>query len=180
MIPQATVTVDLSDLEDFIDLLDVGMASGAGPFRDMYEQWGARYRAYVQERYDRYSRGGGDWPPLKHARRHGRGSRSRASILRDTNTMFAALNPNFTNNPGAYQEQISNGIEVGYGGPASHPNSRKLTVAGIAQVHDQGLGVNPERKIIVPPDARVVELMRSDAERAVTKAMQQSGLKVSR
>lgn len=77
-------------------------------------KWGARYRSFVQERFDIFSKGGGDWPPLKAStvarRRKGRkkSKKPRATILRDTNTLFTALQPQFRGAPGAI-EQITRG-----------------------------------------------------------------------
>ena len=39
----------------------------SNPVRIMLRRWGARYLAFTQRRYYRYSRGGGDWPALKPA-----------------------------------------------------------------------------------------------------------------
>ena len=42
------------------------------------KQWGVRYRGFVQQRFDQYSKGGGNWAPLKPAtiarRRKGTGT----------------------------------------------------------------------------------------------------------
>lgn len=164
----STVSVDLSGLQQFGQQVDDGLRNGTGPFKAMYEQWAARYRAFVQERFDTFSRGGGDWRPLKYKRK--RGSRERASILRDTNTMFRALNPTFQGQPGALQQHIPYGIEVGFGGNAMHPSTQgKITVAELARIHHLGLGHVPARTIIVDPSAQVVAGMVKDAERAVAK-----------
>lgn len=78
-------------------------------------KWGVRYRSFIQERFDTYSKGGGDWPPLKastvKARRSGKKSKKKkpkATILRDTSTLFTALQPQFAGAPGAI-EQITRG-----------------------------------------------------------------------
>lgn len=105
----------------------------------MYKQWGAVYRGYIRERWNDYSRGGGDWPPLKH--REG-------SILRDTNTLFATVDYTF-GDPGSRVEEIErDGIVVGFGGSGEHPEAQ-MTVARLAEIHDQGLGRVPKREILV-------------------------------
>ncbi|HUU11866.1 MAG TPA: hypothetical protein VM431_15180 [Phycisphaerae bacterium] len=61
------VKIDLSGLKRFQGFLDAGLRGTAGPIRDAVRQWGARYRGAMQERMSIFSRGGGDWPPLKPA-----------------------------------------------------------------------------------------------------------------
>lgn len=39
-------------------------APAGGPLRDAWTQVAVRYRAFIQERYSEYSRGGGNWAPL--------------------------------------------------------------------------------------------------------------------
>lgn len=151
--------------------------SGNGPIRAAVRQWGARYREFAQTRFVRFSRGGGDWPQLKRstlkARRRGKGrARGRgliAAILRDTSTLFAALNTRFTRKPGQIQEDIPFGVRVGFGGSARHPTGR-TTVADIAEFHQTGGGSLPKREIIVDPDQRTVNAMAEDMTRALHKA----------
>jgi hypothetical protein len=73
----ATILLDLRGLEDVLKQVEQPTASG--PFRDMLVQWAARYRGFAQRRFDKYSKGGGDWAPLKPAtiaaRRQGSGKK---------------------------------------------------------------------------------------------------------
>lgn len=60
-----TVTLESSGL----DAITAGLAqsqgsSPPGPIRDMYTQWGRRAQGFNEERFDRFSIGGGDWAPL--------------------------------------------------------------------------------------------------------------------
>lgn len=116
----------------------------------------------MNERFVTYSRGGGDWKPLKRKRR--RGKRNRAALLRDTGTLFAALSTQFSGAPGQLQENLKNGMRVGFGGPARHPGG-VITVAELAAVHNFGLGRMPERKIIVDPSKKVLNQMANDVKR---------------
>lgn len=177
----------------------------------MLKQWAVRYRAFTQARFDRFSKGGGNWPALKRstllakarrtmarAREQNRvasGSETdsqrekrlkragatyrrekkridagtaKATILRDTGILFAALQPVFVNAPGQLQERIDHGIRVGFGGPGRHPEGGP-TIADIAAFHDAGGGNLPQREIIVDPDQATIDGMRSDAERALAK-----------
>lgn len=145
------VTVKLWPIARLIDLPDT-----------VYHQWAARYRAFLQHRFDRFSRGGGDWPPLKRKRK--RGKKNRASILRNTGTLFNVLDLRFSGRVGQLQEDLPNGIRVGFGGSGAHPQTG-MTVARLAEIHHFGQGNVPERQIIVDPDDAVQRGMASDVER---------------
>lgn len=136
----------------------------------VYHQWAARYRAFLQHRFTRLSREGGtgEWPGLKRKRR--RGAKKRAAILRDTGTLFNVLNPTFQNNPGQLQQNIPDGVRVGFGGPGVHP-SGSMTVARLAEIHHFGEGHMPERQIIVDPDDEVQRKMALDVERYWKKVL---------
>ncbi len=178
---QATVKVNLEPLKRFGASVSAGMSGGTGPIRDAFVQWAARYRGFVRERFDKYSKGGGDWPPLAEStkrkrrgpRKGHKGSRS-FSILRDTGTLFNALTPTFTAAPGQLQENIPFGIRVGYGGPAKHP-SGAASIADLAAFHQTGAGRLPKREIIVAPDARTLAAMAGDMERGIARAIRESG-----
>jgi hypothetical protein len=61
-----TVAVDLAKLQRFEKDIDNGLMSRVdNPIAKALKQWGVRYRSFIQERFDKYSKGGGDWPPLK-------------------------------------------------------------------------------------------------------------------
>lgn len=136
--------------------------------RSVYHQWAARYRSFLQLRFVRYSRGGGDWPPLKRKRR--RGAKKKAALLRDTNTLFNVLDTAFQGSPGQLQEDLPNGIRVGFGGSGVHPGT-SMTVARLAEIHHFGEGHMPERKIIVDPSDEVQRGMATDVERYWKKVL---------
>lgn len=172
------VSVDLSSLIKFGEQVDAQMHGSSGPIDAMITQWGVRYRSFAQERYDKYSKGGGDWAPLKEStikrRRHGRNkSGLSAAILRDTNTMFTVLSPVFRNQPGALQQRLSDGILVGFGGPHRHPSGGTATIADIATFHNEGAGNLPQREIIVAPPSYVIDGMAQDGNRALQKLAEQ-------
>lgn len=129
-----------------------------------FKQWAVRYRASMQERFARLSRGSGEWPRLKHKRK--RGAKEAAAVLRDTGLLFAALAPVFANNPGQFEQVKGFGVLVGYGGPGSYPEGQ-ATVYDIAHFHQTGAGFLPVRRIIVSPDEKVVSGMQSDMRAAI-------------
>jgi hypothetical protein len=62
----AHVDVDLRGLEQFQSELDAQLShQSEGPITKAFNQWAVRYRSFIKERFDLYSKGGGDWAPLK-------------------------------------------------------------------------------------------------------------------
>ena len=182
----STVKVDFKPLSRFKDrinrdLRSGGQTIGGSPINNALKQWAVRYRAFIQERFLIYSRGGGDWAPLKpstiRARNRRKGRRGRksnalyAAILRDTGQLYQALAPEFTGKPGAIEQAIPFGVRVGYGGPGMYTKKYGgvATIADIANFHQTGAGHLPKREIIVPPDQHTVELMAEDMQRALNK-----------
>jgi len=174
-----SVKIDLKELRQFKRLLDKdlrvgGQQYGGSPVNNAFKQWGVRIRSFLQERFAIYSRGGGNWAPLKPStisrRRKGKG-KGPVAILRDTGTLYNALSPNFTGKPGAIEERIPYGIKVGYGGPARHTSNYGgvATIADIASFHQVGAGYLPKREIIVQPNEHVLGLMADDMNRAIDK-----------
>ncbi len=106
-----------------------------------------------------FSRGKGTWAPLKRKRK--RGQLKHAAILRDTGTLFAALDVQFRRAPGQHQKEIPHGVQVGFGGPARHPRA-PMSVSDLASIHHFGLGRVPERPIIVEPPQEVLDQMSGD------------------
>ena len=179
------VVVNVGPLRKFQAAFNRALAgTGAGIMRDMLKQWAVRYRSFAQTRFHKLSKGGGGWPALKPAtirrRRKGRsGSKASkagnvAAILRDTNTLFIALDPVFQGKPGAVEQNIPFGVRVGYGGPQKHPGG-KASIADIASFHQEGTDVLPARPIIVEPDVRTRTAMANDAVRAMQRLAQESG-----
>lgn len=159
------VTIDLTSYDRFQRDIIKAMRNGTGEFKTVYKQWAVRYRGFISRRFAEYSRGGGDWPPLKTPRK--RGKLEEAAILRDTSTLFQATTAVFANHPGQSEQQIRNGIRVAIDG-GNHP-SGKLTVGEIAEIHQEGLGRNPKREIFVVPPEKIVSQMVNDARRGIDK-----------
>lgn len=75
----ATVKINLKPLQQFQNEINNQLnGTSQGPITKAFKQWGVRFRSYLKERFDTYSKGGGDWPPLaestKLQRRGPRGS----------------------------------------------------------------------------------------------------------
>lgn len=138
--------------------------------------WGILYRSFVRARFIKFSRGGGDWPPLKPAtirrRRKGRGkSKIRGSggkaILRDTGALFASLQPDVG---GLLQSQtIRLGLRVSLGGGRRYKSGP--TLAEVAEYHHTGSGRLPKREILALPDQKTRARMASAGKKIITDYM---------
>lgn len=134
-----------------------------GPFRKkVYKLAAVRYRSAMQERYDKFSRGGGNWPPLKTKRK--RGDIEKASILRDTNTLFRVLTPVFSGLSGQVEKPFHDGITLGFGGSAKHSGG-VITIGALARIHHAGLGNNPKRKLLDDAPKNVTDGIEKDIVR---------------
>lgn len=195
MAVRLTVTTDLTRLRRVRKIVadEILRADPAGPLRKVFKQWAARARSFLQERFDDYSKGGGDWLPLAQSTIEGRrggtsknkkrsslarlkggglgramrkGSPVVVSILRDKGQLFAALSPAFVGAPGAVEEDVPFGVRIGFGGSAKHEDS-DVTIADIASFHQEGGARLPQRMLIVPPSESVQEMMAGDLRRAL-------------
>lgn len=135
-----------------------GMKGGSGPINKVFKRWAFRYRTFITQRFDRFSGGGGSWPP-----KIGGGP-----ILRETNTLFNAIQPVFSGASGQLEERKGRSIRVGYGGPGKHPKFAG-SVATLAEIHQRGLGNVPARKIIVPPSRAVIQGMKQDLKAGINE-----------
>lgn len=95
-----------------------------------------------------------------------------ASILRDTGTLFNALQVNAANN---LTQRIPNGVIFGFK-PAPHPSEGGASIQDIAHYHNAGQGV-PKRVILAVADAGTVAAMNLDLKNAMQQTLAQSSLK---
>lgn len=177
---------DFGPLKRFLESLNAQMTGTSdGPIRRAMRRWAARYRSFTQERFDRFSKGGGDWKPLEAStiRRRRKGIAkiagavkggpalisSSPAILKDTGILFAAL----AGGAGSYEEHVPGGVWVGFGGGATHKKGHR-TIADIAAMHDSGMGV-PKREILVEPPAAVTAAMQMDYEQALEEQIRMAG-----
>jgi hypothetical protein len=166
------VKIDMKGLTAYRQTIARDLVGGGGTIRKAFRQMAAVYRSFLQLRFDAYSKGGGNWKPLaestkarrRKARKGHSGSRS-FSVLRDTSTMFNVLSPVFSGAPGAIEQELPNGLLVGFGGPGAHPDGN-ATVADIASFHDAGGGRLPQREIVVEPDSAALNRMQGILETA--------------
>lgn len=125
-----------------------------------------RMRSFWSNRFDRFSRGGGNWKRTKRLK-NSKGKR-KVFILRLTHTLFRALSPVMRGLPGQWEKITGNNIETGFGGSSRHPNA-KMAVHALAEIHQEGHGFNPKRKMIVRPDMQTRQQIIDDGERMLKR-----------
>lgn len=98
------------------------------------------------------------------------------STLRDTGTLFGALDPVFSSKPGALEKLVDGSIVVGFGGPGAYTQTKgkRFTVADIAAFHQTGGGKLPKRTILVMPDKDLYKAMREDLRRTVMRIIKRA------
>lgn len=136
---------------------------GTGVIKKIQASWEEIYNAFIVERFDRFSLGGGNWRRLspttvRRKRRH------RNEILVHTRYMRQKLQK------GIKILQSDRGkIRLGFEMGMMHPDS-DLTVEELAEIHDQGFGV-PQRRILVLPDDRTRRKMKESAGAELAREM---------
>lgn len=171
------------------------------PVRRGFRQIAEIYRSWTKLRWIKYSRGGGDWKGLSAStlakRRKGTdrslgrvkprrgkklapGQRKRlrenatrsASILIDTATMIAAVDPGAGPDKGGLTQDIPYGIRVGIGGGPRHKGAA-LTIGQLAAIQHNGNKTIPARPIIVQPDPEVIDRAARILRQSVSQIIKQ-------
>lgn len=166
------VEIKLDAFEAIRKQVEEGLSGNSqSPVGKALTKWAFRYRAAMQERFDDFSRGGGDWPKLSEKTLQARRNKDKSSvsILRDLGILYAVLTPAFLGLPGQLEERISSGIRIGFGGPSKHPEGGSATIADIAYFHHTGAGILPVRTLLVEPEGALLEAMVSDMEKAIVE-----------
>ncbi len=179
--PTVNVRIWTGPLAKLKKVLSFGANGTAHPRTiKMYKRIGYLYRSFAQRRYVKASRGDGTWVPLKGERKRNIAANQRrqrraaktgkpfeykySAILRDTNTLFGALNP-FSPGPGGIEEITNGGVELGFGGDAIHKLA-PLSIADLAAIHHFGTKHIPERPIIVDPDTQTIKQIQREVHLA--------------
>jgi hypothetical protein len=150
------IKVDLSKLTALRD-----KAKGSSQELMKWKRTAAQqYRSFLFARFDRFSRGGGNWRNTKR-----RKAGKTKFILRMTHTLFKSLSPVWRNLPGQYQRINGDKIEVGIKG-GKHPRA-KITVGRLAAIHNNGEGIMPKRQIMVRPDKPTTDKMVKSLDKAL-------------
>ena len=174
-----TVNINLYKLRKFRDTLNADLRlSSNGPVRKALDEWGSLISLFLLNRYERFSRGQGNWRQLSPVTIAGKIRRGLLLlILRATDTLYDYLNPTFSKKPGELSEAVPFGVRVGWGKNMErlHPDSKTKTIADIARFHQEGRGRLPQRKIIAPPDQDTINKMRAVMQTAVKQMAKDAG-----
>lgn len=169
MIEQPTVSINLKGLTKFRGELGAGSSDTQAR---VLKVWEFRYKGFIFNRFNSFSRGGGDWPALAEstiAKRRSGGGDGSPAILVDIGLLRGALTPVVTPPPGWESKKGPWQVEVGYGGAAAHGEGGHATIADIASFHNRGTDHLPKRTIIVKPPDDVLKAMGVDAARILNK-----------
>jgi hypothetical protein len=156
-IVEARLQVNLKGLKR----LRQDLKSGQGVAQEITKEWEKLYRAFILLRFDVFSRGGGNWPPLKRSTIKKKGHNR---ILVDTNFMRKKLETGIR-----IIEQSGTSAVIGFVQDDRHP-SANLSVAELATIHDRGLGP-PQRKILVAPDLQTIDKSKKAARKLMLAAL---------
>lgn len=151
----ATIKIDTRPIEKFI----AGIKPGSPMMTTVFKAWGITYMAAIRRRFQNFSRGAGDWPPLAESTIAAKGSEI---LLIDLGALRRALSPG---SPGSTFNILRDSVQVGVGEPVNHPGG-DATIADIMLFHQTGDGV-PERPILISPDPGTVQQMMRAAARAI-------------
>ncbi len=136
--------------------------------RQLVRAWIIIYLADMTRRFQKNSRGGGDWPKIKASTAEQKGN---SLILIEMGKLKKALQMGA---PGSLVKFLSNtiGAEVGFSN-ASH--SKGISYNKLARIHQNGEGKNPKREILVPPSPQAVQQMVKATQVAISNM--QAGLR---
>ena len=124
-------------------------------------QWNKTYNDFIIRRFKRFSKGGGSWPSLKTAtikRKNGN-----ARILYDTGGLLSGLDIQFRSKNLSPMKVVA-----GFDRTRYHTSAGML-VADLAEIHQSGLGYNPQREIIVFPPKSVIKLLEQQMQTALER-----------
>lgn len=153
-----------------IDLTGLGrfkkyLSRRPGPIKQALSEWGHIYESFIRRRFVKYSRGGGDWQPLKPATVLAKGN---AIILRDTDLLFKSLKPEIKSitglKPGA---KLKATIRV----PGNAAYDTGVTVGDVLIWHQYGTSRMPQREVIVSPDSTTKHLMGERLKKGIVQAI---------
>ena len=160
-----SVKMDLEVIYDYINHITKGEAG-----RKILESMVVRYQTFSYRRFMKMSAGGSSWKRLSKRRVKAKGH---ALILQDTRSLLNVFNPTSINNTGLHVNFLRRSVEVGFS-VAGHPSG--MSFRKLAEIHTFGLGRNPQRVIMVRPDADTQKLMGQDTLKIINDAKRDWGL----
>lgn len=144
-------------------------------FSQAFDQINRIYRAYLRDRFVKFSRGGGNWRKLADstlARRRNK-DKSSVAILRDTGAMFASFQPSIVKTSGLVKKRSKLGFDVTFGRPMGHYSG--VTTTQLMRWHHSGAGRLPARKLVVGMDSKTAKQVARVVEKAMQKIARRRG-----
>lgn len=144
-------------------------------FSDAFNQVNRLYRAFLRERFVKFSRGGGNWKKLAASTLKARRNKNKGSvaILRDTDAMFASFQPSIVKTFGIVKKKAKLGFNVTFGSPIPHHSG--VSTITLMKWHHSGAGRLPARKLVVDMDIRTARRAARIFERAMARVMARRG-----
>lgn len=118
------------------------------------DRWRVIYGKYIFDRFNKYARGGGDWPPLAESTVK-RKRRNKNLILVHTGALRIGLFPARLSLHGLRQDNGKFTVT------ATYVNNR----TDVMEFHQEGEGGLPKREIVVEPDARTKREMSVEGKK---------------
>lgn len=128
------------------------------------------YRTFLQERYRKYSKGGGNWKKLAASTIARKGHNT---ILIDTDRMFSLFQPQIVKTSGLLSNADKLGMTVDGGGKGYYPSGK--SVSEVMGYHQAGGGRLPRRKVIVGPDDATANKIARRYEQAIRNIAKRRG-----
>lgn len=172
----ARTIVDLRGLERFRNSLSADLRQKRnGPVRQALHRWKDIWVQQTRARFLKFSRGGGNWPRLAEKTIERKKAGKRLILRAGNDSILDAIDDaEFAAKPGTVND-VPFGVVVMIGGNDRHP-SGKISMKRLIEIHDQGRGNNPQRKIIVPPDGKSRQRMGTIMTAALKQTLRNSAI----
>lgn len=142
------------------------LASKSGAVGEAYAECIRLYRVYLWERFNKYSRGGGNWKGLRPGTLRAKLAKGfPRDILVRTRILQSVMKPTAS----ARIIKTGKGIRLIFGGGKRYPNG--TSVAVVMDAHDKGGGNLPKRQILVKPTGQVLRNMAIIQERGMQRTL---------
>lgn len=133
-----------------------------GPLQKALRSWSTAYSAFIVNRFNTFSRGGGNWRPLAEGTIR---SKRSSAILVDRGQLKTGLRTIVGIN--RIETMSSTRVVMTFVKGKRHRSG--LDLAKLATIHHMGLGAVPKRPILATPDAATKTRMSAAIATAVRK-----------
>lgn len=162
MAPWVKVTINLNGrVQRLVEVVEGDPKALEGVFKAMDRI----YRAFVRLRWRTFSRGGGNWKPLRPRTIARKGH---ARILFDTELAYDSVSPEFEEVFSIKPDKRTQfKADVTFGSKKQYPSG--ITVNEVMGYHQEGTDNMPARPVLVSPDLRTKKSMEKKCKELITK-----------